>query len=214
MKKIVLLGDSIRMGYDKYVKEALSDTAKVFYPEENCKFALNILRCVVEWKRNGGWGDDVDLVHWNAGLWDCVEVDGDAPLTPLAWYEETVARVDKRLRAFFPKAKIVFATSTSVCEEKYTPDFLRHNAIIEAYNAAALRVLSATDTVINDLYALTKTFPESYRSDATHFYTNEGIEQIGGRVLSVICDTLAIHSAEVNIENFAPERYSAKNIGN
>ena len=26
-KKIVLLGDSIRMGYDKYVKEALADVA-------------------------------------------------------------------------------------------------------------------------------------------------------------------------------------------
>ena len=114
MKKIVLLGDSIRMGYDKYVKEALAGSAEVLYPKENCKFALNILRCIVEWKRDGGWGDDVDLVHWNAGLWDCVEVDGDDPLTPLAWYEETVARVDKRLRAFFPKAKIIFATSTSV----------------------------------------------------------------------------------------------------
>ena len=31
MKKIVLLGDSIRMGYDKYVKEALADVAEVYY---------------------------------------------------------------------------------------------------------------------------------------------------------------------------------------
>ena len=27
MKKIILIGDSIRMGYDKYVKEAFSETA-------------------------------------------------------------------------------------------------------------------------------------------------------------------------------------------
>ena len=28
MKRIVLIGDSIRMGYDKYIKDALSDTAE------------------------------------------------------------------------------------------------------------------------------------------------------------------------------------------
>ena len=43
MKKIVLIGDSIRMGYDKYVKDALSGVAEVYYPEENCKFAEYVL---------------------------------------------------------------------------------------------------------------------------------------------------------------------------
>ena len=55
MKKIVLIGDSIRMGYDKYVKEALEGVCEVFYPEENCKFAEYVLRFVHEWKKNGGW---------------------------------------------------------------------------------------------------------------------------------------------------------------
>ena len=32
MKKIVLIGDSIRMGYDKYVKMALEGVAEVYYP--------------------------------------------------------------------------------------------------------------------------------------------------------------------------------------
>ena len=36
MKKVVILGDSIRMGYDKYVKEALKDVAAVYYPKDNC----------------------------------------------------------------------------------------------------------------------------------------------------------------------------------
>ncbi len=214
MKKIVLLGDSIRMGYDKYAKEALKDVADVYYPKENCKFALNILRCIVEWRRDGGWGEDVDLVHWNAGAWDCVEVSGDQPLTPIAWYEETVLRVYHRLRDYFPRAKIVFATTTSVDEARYTPEFRRHNAIIEQYNAAAVRALSGTDAVINDLYSLTRALPNSARSDATHFYTEQGTEVIGGRVLSVICEQLGISADRVNLENFEPERYSAANIGN
>ena len=68
MKKIVLIGDSIRMGYDKYVKEALAGTAEVYYPDDNCRFANYVLRYLHEWKAEGKWPSDVDLVHWNAGL--------------------------------------------------------------------------------------------------------------------------------------------------
>ena len=56
MKKIVLIGDSIRMGYDKYIKDSLAGKAEVFYPTENCKFAEYILRFAHGWKNNGGWG--------------------------------------------------------------------------------------------------------------------------------------------------------------
>ena len=107
----------------------------------------------------------------------------------------------------------MFATSTNVSETMSDPDFTRHNATIEKYNAEALRALSGTDTVINDLYSLTSSVPDSYRSDWVHFYTPEGTELIGGKVLSVICDLLDIAPTEVNIENFHPERYSKETIG-
>ena len=214
MKKIILLGDSIRMGYDKYVKDALDGVAEVMYPKENCKFALNVLRCIVEWRRDGGWGEDVDLVHWNAGLWDCVEILGDEPLTPIPFYEQTVLRVHNRLRTYFPKAKIVFATSTAVEESRYEPDFCRHNTVIEAYNAAAVRALANTDAIINDLYTFTKPLPASLRYDATHFNTDEGREVVGKKVLSFLCETLGVSSQTVDMENFKPEEYSAKSIAN
>lgn len=213
MKKIVLIGDSVRMGYDKYVKEALSGAAEVFYPTENCRYAQNVLRFAHEWKKNGEWGDDVDLVHWNAGLWDVLELFGDEPLSTPEFYEYTISRIDKRLRMLFPKAKIVFATSTSVNEARSGANFTRKNSNIEKYNALALRALSSTDTVINDLYALVSTFPDEYHSDWVHFRTPEATEVIGGRVISVICELLGITPSEVNIENFEPEKYSNENIG-
>ena len=214
MKKIVLIGDSIRMGYDKYIKDSLAGKAEVFYPTENCKFAEYILRFAHGWKNNGGWGDDVDLVHWNAGLWDVLELFGDGPLTSLSYYGEAIARIDKRLRLIFPKAKIVFALSTSVNEAALTnPEFMRHNSVIEKYNAEAIRVLSETDTVINDLYSLTSTIPTSYRSDGVHFYTPGGTELIGGKVLSVICSLLDIEAQGIDINVFESEHYSKNNIG-
>lgn len=213
MKKIVLIGDSIRMGYDKYVKDALKNTAEVYYPEENSRFAEYVLRYAHEWKSDFKCGDDVDLVHWNAGLWDALEIFGDAPMTSFDYYGEAIKRIDKRLRLIYPKAKLVFATSTNVCEEMADPNFMRHNSTIEEFNRVALEALADTDTVINDLYSLTAAFPRSYRSDWVHFYTPEGTDIIGGRVLSVICKLLGIKADEVDIENFSPEKYSDKNIG-
>lgn len=155
----------------------------------------------------------MDLVHWNAGLWDALELFGDAPLTPLAYYGEAIGRIDKRLRMLFPKAKMVFATSTNVNEAKANPDFFRHNTTIQKYNAQALEALKDTDTVINDLYSLTASVPDSYRSDWVHFYTPEGTELIGGKVLSVICKMLAITPEQIDMESFESENYSKSNIG-
>ena len=90
VKKIVLLGDSIRLGYDKYVKMAFEDIAEVYYPAVNCCFASYLLRYLYDWKLKMGCGDDVDLVHWNAGLWDTlILLDGENH-TPIAEYADTL----------------------------------------------------------------------------------------------------------------------------
>ena len=213
MKKVVLMGDSIRMGYDKYVKEALGGVCEVYYPEVNCKYAVETLRFAHEWKNKGGWPDDVDLVHWNCGLWDALELFGDEPLTSIDYYSEAILRIHKRIRMLYPKAKIVFATSTAVIEEKCSPDFRRHNKTIEKYNRAAVSALSGTDAMIDDLYPLSRTCPENYHSDAVHFYTDEGTALLGGKVLSVICAELGIDRKEVRLDSFEPEAYSKENIG-
>ena len=82
MKKIVLLGDSIRMGYDKYVRKSLEGSAEVFYPAENCRFTFYLLRTLRDWVKNGDLPTDADVVHWNAGLWDMAVLYDDGPLVP------------------------------------------------------------------------------------------------------------------------------------
>ena len=213
MKKVVLIGDSIRMGYDKYVRASLKNSAEVFYPSENCRFAEYVLRYAHDWKNTGNWGSDVDLVHWNAGLWDVLQLFGDEPLTSSSYYKECIVRIDKRLRMLFPKAKFVFATSTNVSEKMSVSEFIRHNSVICKYNETAIQALNTTDTVINDLYSLTETFPDSYRSDWVHFYTPSGTKIIGDKVLSVICEVLDIKAEEIDMKEFYPEIYSKDNIG-
>ena len=108
---------------------------------------------------------------------------------------------------------MVFATSTAVIEKKYGPTFKRKNATIETFNKAAIEVLSDTDTVIDDLYSVTRDIPAECCSDMTHFNTPEGAAHVGGKVLSVICSELGINASEVKIEGFELEKYSKQNIG-
>ncbi len=47
MKKVFLIGDSIKSGYDRYVKESMANIAEVYYHNENCRFYEYILVKVV-----------------------------------------------------------------------------------------------------------------------------------------------------------------------
>ncbi|MGM0879614.1 MAG: hypothetical protein ACQEXQ_01060 [Bacillota bacterium] len=60
MKKVLLMGDSIRMGYEPLVREALRGKAEVVAPEENGRFAKHTLWGVNLWIRDLGMPD---LVH-------------------------------------------------------------------------------------------------------------------------------------------------------
>ena len=192
MKKLILLGDSIRIGYAAYVREKLAGAAEVLFPEENCRFAQYLYRYLSDWQQEGGWGSDADVVHWNAGLWDVIHLGDDLPVTIPEQYAVTIGQIARRIRALFPGAVSVFAASTPIVEAGYGPCFYRRNAEIERYNAAAMEVVTREGALFDDLYAVMKDAPESARSDMTHFNTPDGTERIGNAVLRCVCPLLNI----------------------
>ena len=198
MKKIVLLGDSIREGYDKYVKLAFDGVASVYYPKENCRFAAYTLRHLYDWKNDMQCGDDVDLVHWNAGLWDNLIMPDGKHHTPIEVYGEYIHRVYDTIKILFPKAKIIFATSTPVREQLFLGLLKRYNADIERYNAKAKQILQGFACEINDLYETVEGCPESFYSDTTHLYTEEGTRLLSNRVIQALEASLDIKAKELN----------------
>lgn len=192
MKNILLIGDSIRAGYDQYVKESFEGKANVYFPSENCRFAHYVLRSFNLWIEEINV-EAFDLIHWNAGLWDTLRIYGDDCLTLFDEYVSTISRIQGRIERLFPNAISIFATSTPVRESGFIPDYeMRYNADVERYNAAAVETLTKRGVIINDLYSLLKDAPDSYHSDQTHFYTAKATELIGGQVNSVICEALDI----------------------
>ena len=113
-EKDLLIGDSICQGYLNFVKIAFKDTAEVYFPQENCRFVTYVLRSLWDWKNGLGCGEDVDVIHWNAGLWDGLVMPDGKPLISFERYCEDIERVCVTMKILFPKAKMIFATSTPV----------------------------------------------------------------------------------------------------
>lgn len=194
MKSVFLIGDSIRFGatgssgYGGFVKEKLKDAANVYAPDENCRFAQYTQRYIWEWT-NGINGEEIDVVHWNNGLWDVLRLKGEEPFTPLDMYVNTLERVYRMIRIFMPNAKIIFATSTAVVEEMASPDFMRYNKDIEEYNAAAASLMEKLGVEVNDLYAVSKPLGRDYHSDWVHF-NDKGSEILADAVVKKIKELL------------------------
>lgn len=197
MKKIVLIGDSIRQGYDKYVKMAFEGVAEVYYPTDNCRFTAHILRHIGEWKEKMQCDDDVDLVHWNAGVWDNLILMDGRNHTEIEVYRANVERICQFIKILFPNAKTIFATSTPVDEVLFKAKFkkqkiMRLNSDTEIYNQAAIDIVCKYGGDINDLYGLLKDRQTEYHSDQTHFYTKEGTRVITNQVIEHIEKALEI----------------------
>ncbi len=193
MKNLLLLGDSIRRGYDKSVKKTLEGYVNVIFPEENSRFAAYLLRNFHEYLNDAKIrGEDIDVIHWNAGLWDCLRLFGEEPHTPVEVYAYYIDRICVRIKKLCPNAKVIFATSTSVISEKMSPDFKRYNEEIERYNKAAVEIVTKYGFEVNDLYSLSAVVPESVHSDAVHYYTHEGTKLFTDKVLATVLPALGI----------------------
>jgi len=208
MKNLLLIGDSIRMGYDKSVKKTLEGKANVIFPKENCRFASYVLRYFHEYLMDIK-GEDIDVIHWNAGLWDCLRLFEEEPHTPVDVYAYYIDRICKRIKKLCPNARVIFATSTKVLSEKMSKDFKRYNQEIEKYNEAAIEVVKKYGFKVNDLYALSVTLPEEVHSDPVHYYTPAGTEAFTNQVLSFVAPELGISESL----EYREEMYTDKPIG-
>lgn len=143
MKKIILLGDSIRLSYGNRVRELLGEDYTVWQPEDNCRFAAYTLRMLFDYKAQL---EGADVIHFNCGLWDMCDLFGDGPFTPLEVYVEQMVRIAKILKTYAPV--VIFATTTPPSPRMWGHDLDR----VRAYNAAAMAALEPLGVLFDDLF--------------------------------------------------------------
>ena len=185
MKKLVLLGDSIRLiGYGKKVAEILKDEFETWQPEDNCRFSKYLLRLLFDCK------DKIvgaDVVHFNCGLWDITRLYSDGePFTSFKEYKDNVLRIVNTLKSYGVKT-IIFSTTTPCRLENPYND----NTDIKEYNSAVVKLLIENGVTVNDLFTLIeKNISEYIRGDDLIHLTDAGIEVASKSISDAIRKTI------------------------
>lgn len=186
-KKIFLIGDSICRGYRPFVKENFKDTYDVVYPEENCRNSQYIITSLFGWANAFEDTSDVELVSFNCGHWDISHWNGEEEsLTNITEYANNIKRIIAHLRNFFPKAKILFLTTTPM-NPSYKKDSqnIRTNEEIIQYNAVALEVAKEQGVFTEDLFTFMENWDASNFIDYVHLTPNAA-QRLGNHITDVI----------------------------
>ena len=182
-KNIFLIGDSIRLGYCASARETLSDVAEVFYVDENCRNTQYVITKLHEWSNMFSDPTKVDLVQFNCGHWDVAHWRGGKhSLTSESEYARNIQIIIELIRELFPRAHIVFATTTTMNPSGQIGGNPRTTEEISRYNERAKAVAKENDLPVNDLFAVTKDWDSSYYKDYCHFTDTTNV--ILGRVVA------------------------------
>lgn len=183
--KVVLIGDSIRMGYQPFVQKKCKNM-DVWGPAENCRHSLWALDHFHTWVSD----QKPDIVHVNFGIHDAVpQDDGVHQILPDQYklcLQRFIARV-KQLK----DTRMIWATTTPL----YKPDEdipmadwpVWKEAKISEYNAAARDIAEGEGLPVNDLHdvILRNDYTKCLIPDGCHM-TEYGNEVLSDAVVEAI----------------------------
>ena len=167
LPRVLLIGDSISIGYTLPTRKLLQGKANVYRVLANCGPTSRGMQMLDKWladKRlgTGKW----DVIHFNWGLHDLKYMPNGKQQVPINQYEKNLQQLVAKLKQ--TGAKLIWASTTPVPGTKVKPP--RKNADVMAYNAAAKKIMDENGIVIDDLYSVV--FPrlkELQRPANVHF---------------------------------------------
>lgn len=184
--RVLLIGDSISLGYNDLARAALADVADVVHIGHNCDSSSVGLVRVPGWLPAGPW----QVIHFNFGLHD-IELDANgSTAVSLAQYEQNLREIIRLLRERYPDAGLFWAGTTPVP----AGNRLRRNEDVLQYNAAAARLMAGEGIPIDDLYAgVAADLPRYQKPGDVHFLP-AGYAQLASAVSAAVRVALGPHS--------------------
>lgn len=193
LPNVLIIGDSISIGYTPFVQKALEGKAIVKHNQGNAQHTGTGLIKLDDWLGNTQW----DVIHFNWGLWDLCyrnldskrqgnrdKVNGKVTFTPKEYgenLEELVIRLKKT------RAKLIFAT-TSYVPEGEAGRFVNDD---KRYNKVALKIMRKYKIQVDDLNKPSKKIHKKYKkAEGNVHYTSEGYKLLAQPVIKIISKNL------------------------
>ncbi|NQU75323.1 MAG: SGNH/GDSL hydrolase family protein [Planctomycetes bacterium] len=186
-RRVLLLGDSIRISYQPLVAQLLKGMADVVGPSDNCQFSLYTLSSLDRWITELG---QPDVVHWNNGIHDAGHNPNRSPVQiPIDVYRANIEFILKRLTTLTPH--VIWATSTPVHPDRpfKTDEWSWRNKDIDQYNKAAKEVMAKNNIPINDLHALVWKNVDKYLAEDQLHLSESGVKACA----EAVADTVKAH---------------------
>jgi len=178
LPRVLLIGDSISIGYTEPVRVEFSNKVNVHRIPANGATTANGLKNLDAWLGTGRW----DVIHFNFGLHDLRFMENNEHQISLSDYQANLRAIVQRLEK--TGAKLIWATTTPVPNAEVNPP--RRNADVLEYNAAALKIMTAAGIAIDDLYEMVSPRLQELQLPANVHYTLAGYSALGLQVAQSI----------------------------
>jgi hypothetical protein len=185
LPRVLIMGDSISMGYTWEVRKLLAGKANVQHPDVNCGPTALGVESVPQWIGDKHW----DVIHFNFGLHDLKYLDAQGRyVTPdkgkqvasIKQYQANLRTIAATLQS--TGAKLIYATTTPVpsgSSGRVQGDEVR-------YNAAAVEVMREAGIEIDDLWSLVNPSLATLQQPHNVHFTAEGYSVLGKQVATRI----------------------------
>lgn len=189
LPRVLLIGDSISIGYTLLTRELLKGKANLHRIPTNGGPTTRGLEQLDVWLGDKKW----DVIHFNWGLHDLKYMNEKGALAPVDQgkqqvspedYEANLTKLVKRLKQ--TGARLIWCSTTPV--PKGSRGRIEGDAA--KYNAIAAKVMKAHDVPTNDLYAFAKPKLKEIQRPANVHFTGDGSKALAKQVAAAILKTL------------------------
>jgi len=182
LPRVLLIGDSISIGYTLPTRKLLTGKANVHRIPTNGGPTKNGVANVQKWLGEGKW----DVIHFNWGIHDLKYMpDGKRQVEP-ADYEANLRQLVATLKA--TGAKLIWATTTPIPDGELNPP--RKFGQVQEYNGIAAKVMAANGVAIDDLNAHITPHLATMQNPRDVHYSAAGSEHLAKKVAESITQAL------------------------
>lgn len=163
LPRVLLVGDSVSIGYTLQVRELLKGKANVHRIPQNGGATDVGLEKMTAWLGDGKW----DVIHFNFGLHDAKYASETTLRATREQYADNLRKLVAQMKA--TGAKLIFATTTPVPKDGILSPTRKFDSI-PARNEVAAQVMKENGVAVDDLYAVVLPVQETVgRANDVHF---------------------------------------------
>ncbi len=184
--RVLLIGDSISIGYTPFVRDRLRERAIVHRIPDNGRSTWEGLANLDDWLSSGPW----DVIHFNWGLHDLKFVDSTEqrrrPRTTPEEYARNLETLVRRLRR--TGAALIWATTTPV---PGGTGLRRAGGEIE-FNRIAERIMETSGVRIDDLHGAVRARCDTLQIPRDVHFTEPGYGFLGECAARSVADAAGL----------------------